>query len=306
MTGPEISDRLRRAAERFPPPQVSAQDVVARARRRSVIRRVGSAIIAIAIAIGGTGIVFGGLGGLDQEPADPPIDRCAPIPADITAWWPGDGSGEDLIGGLRAELVGDATFASGKVGQAFAFDGDGDFAAVEHHPALNVGVEDFTLDFWVRFDSIGDEQVLVEKYVQTPLRRTTRGWTLTTFESGVILFALTKAAGASTSPLEIEAGRWMHVAARRRGNTASLLIDGEVVTTEPLRDPTWSLDSPSSLKFGRRGSATDTPGSTDDRGFFLHGRLDEIRLVVGRAMRDREIRRAYLAGEAGTCRPGPS
>jgi len=53
------------------------------------------------------------------------------------------------------------------------------------------------------------------------------------------------------------------------------------------------LNTASSLKFGRRG---------DDRGFFLNGRLDEIELVVGRALSDAELSRIYLAGAAGDCK----
>jgi hypothetical protein len=62
------------------------------------------------------------------------------------------------------------------------------------------------------------------------------------------------------------------------------------------------LDSPASLKFGHRGSPEDTPGSVDDRGLFLDGRLDEVRLVVGRALSDEQIR-AIIEAEAnrGRC-----
>jgi hypothetical protein len=51
-----------------------------------------------------------------------------------------------------------------------------------------------------------------------------------------------------------------------------------------------NLDSSSSLKFGHRGNPSDTPGSEDDREFFLDGRIDEIELFVGRALSDRDTR----------------
>jgi hypothetical protein len=38
------------------------------------------------------------------------------------------------------------------------------------------------------------------------------------------------------------------------------------------------------------GNPSDTPGSEDDREFFLDGRIDEIELFVGRALSDRDTR----------------
>jgi hypothetical protein len=67
-------------------------------------------------------------------------------------------------------------------------------------------------------------------------------------------------------------------------------------------DPSGTLDTTSSLKFGHRGSPNDTPGSLDDRGFFLDGRIDEIELFVERALSDDEIRSIYFAGAEGKCK----
>jgi hypothetical protein len=48
-------------------------------------------------------------------------------------------------------------------------------------------------------------------------------------------------------------------------------------------------DSRSSIKFGHRGAPADTSGSVSDQGFFLNGRIDEVKLVIGRALSNREI-----------------
>ena len=53
--------------------------------------------------------------------ADATIDP----PAGMVSWWPGDGNADDIVDGNPGTLSGDATFAPGKVGQAFRFDGDG-------------------------------------------------------------------------------------------------------------------------------------------------------------------------------------
>ena len=62
------------------------------------------------------------------------------------------------------------------------------------------------------------------------------------------------------------------------------------------------VDTTSSLKFGHRGGPVDTPGSSDGRGFFLNGRIDEVELFVGRALSDKEIAAIYYAGSKGKCK----
>jgi hypothetical protein len=80
-------------------------------------------------------------------------------------------------------------------------------------------------------------------------------------------------------------------------------MNGEVVGSKAAPKATViDLDSPASLKFGHRGGPEDTPGSVDDRGLFLDGRIDEVRLFVGRAVSNNEIR-AMIQAEAnrGRC-----
>jgi hypothetical protein len=59
------------------------------------------------------------------------------------------------------------------------------------------------------------------------------------------------------------------------------------------------LDSPLSLKLGHRGGPDDTPGSISHQGYFLNGRIDDVKLVVGRALLNMEIRAIV-----GPARPG--
>lgn len=39
-------------------------------------------------------------------------------PADLVAWWPGDGNANDIVGGNDGGLLGGSAYAPGKVGQA--------------------------------------------------------------------------------------------------------------------------------------------------------------------------------------------
>ena len=49
--------------------------------------------------------------------------QCDGPPSGLIAWWPGNGNANDLVGNCNGTLVGGVTFAPGKVGQAFSFDG---------------------------------------------------------------------------------------------------------------------------------------------------------------------------------------
>jgi hypothetical protein len=233
---------------------------------------------------------------------DVPIDKdCVQPPAGLTGWWPGDGNTADIIGGRNAVLRSEATFGLGLVNQAFSLDGDGDFVNVPHDPALNVGTGDFTVDLWVNFNTTDGEQVLVEKYVEN-FSETPPGWFLTKLEGNSLRFGTGPALpdhGVDSPPLVLLPNRWIHFAARRSGGVASIFVNGEEVATGPFVD---NANSDASLKFGHRGNPDDTPGSTDDRGFFLNGRIDEVEVFVGRALANAEIQAIFNAGSAGKCK----
>src|SRR5262245_34186181 len=69
---------------------------------------------------------------------------CMLAPSGITAWWPGEGNANDLVGSNNGTLQG-ATFGPGEVGQAFSFDGEDDFVSFPDSPSLNVGTADFSM-----------------------------------------------------------------------------------------------------------------------------------------------------------------
>ena len=82
-------------------------------------------------------------------------------PEGMVAWWPGDGTADDIVGTNHGTLEGGAGFADGMVGQAFSLDGDGDY--VELTGASSLGLNgDFTVDAWIYVTnySSGDEAVL--------------------------------------------------------------------------------------------------------------------------------------------------
>jgi hypothetical protein len=219
----------------------------------------------------------------------------------MTGWWPGDGNTDDIVSSRNAVLKNGATFATNLVDKGFRLDGIDDFVEVPHDPALNVGTGDFTVDLWVNFNTTDGEQVLVEKYVEN-FSETPPGWFLTKLEGNSLRFGTGPALpdhGVDSPPLLLLPNMWIHFAVRRSSGVASIFVNGVEVATGPFVD---NADSDSSLKFGHRGNPDDTPGSTDDRGFFLNGRIDEVEVFVGRALSDTEIQAIVDAGSAGKCK----
>jgi hypothetical protein len=224
---------------------------------------------------------------------------------DLVGWWPGDTSADDIVGGRDGELIGGAAFAPALVNEGFQLDGDGDFVDVADDPALDVGRRDFSVALWVWFDDTGGEQVLLEKWVQR-FGEPALGWTLTKLDTNAIGFftedGFGGSHGASSVPLELPARSWLHLVGRRTGGTVDLFMNGEHIATASNSSAILDLTSDASLKFGHRGSPGDTPGSEDPNGYFLAGTLDEVQLVVGRAMTDDEVSAIYRTGKAGTCK----
>jgi hypothetical protein len=108
------------------------------------------------------------------------ISTCVPPPVGLTGWWPADGNTEDIVSSLNGEFLRDATTRPGKVGEAFALDGEGDYIEVPDDPALNFGIGDFTIDLWVTFDDLSEDQGLVTKWIQEEAQNhlVSYGWAL--------------------------------------------------------------------------------------------------------------------------------
>jgi len=80
----------------------------------------------------------------------------------LVSWWPGDGNADDIVDGNPGTLHGGATFAPGKVGQAFSLDGVDDFVQVAHNPNLDPGIGPFSIAAWVK--TMPSTGTIVSKY----------------------------------------------------------------------------------------------------------------------------------------------
>src|SRR5262249_60170423 len=78
---------------------------------------------------------------------------CVTPPPNMVSWWPGDGNANDIQDGNNGTLQGGATFAAGKVAQAFSFDGVNGSVTVPDSANLDI-TGPLTIDVWVNVTAI--------------------------------------------------------------------------------------------------------------------------------------------------------
>jgi len=74
------------------------------------------------------------------------VPACVEVPAGLIGWWPGDGNAADYYGQLNG--VGfNVSYAPGRVGQAFNFNGMNSYIAISNSPELNI-TNELTIELW--------------------------------------------------------------------------------------------------------------------------------------------------------------
>lgn len=227
-------------------------------------------------------------------------------PPDLVAWWPGDGNTDDIAGGQDAVLNNGATFAAGKVGQGFLFDGSNDHVHAPDSPGSGLdGVNQFTIDAWVRSDNISGFRSVVTKYNTTSQNPAT---SVQSYSLGVqngaieIVFysGFFDLVGAKTEVV-INQGQFHHIAATLDSGVVNVYVDGVEVPFTPLAGGTFTgiHDNDEPVRIGATSSGTGvSQGFPGGISFFWHGIIDEVELF-DRALSATEILAIFNAEAAG-------
>jgi hypothetical protein len=213
---------------------------------------------------------------------------CVTPPTGMVSWWPGDENANDIQGAHHGALQNGATFAPGKVGQAFDLDGLNDFVQVADSSAWDFGTNDFTIDLWVNFDQVDGARTFVahddgpfnlNKWIFW-LRNGQLEFHINDPVNGPIFFNV---------PFSPTTSTWYHVAVTRSGSTYTFYINGNSAGSLTNSTPVPNA------------SANLTIGWAEGSGTFLDGRLDEVD-IFARALSAGEILAIYTAGNAGKCK----
>lgn len=162
------------------------------------------------------------------------------------------------------------------------FDGTDDFLSTPDHADFQFGSGDFTIDMWVRWNSLPSDttnQALFSKWnvagsdkeIVLYINNTSGTYTLYSLWSANGTSLTEVISGASFA---VSTGVWYHVAVIRSGTSGMLFIDG-----------TQSGSTTDVTGFSMYdGAASVYVGNIIDDGFDFNGWMDEVRIVKGTAV----------------------
>lgn len=211
---------------------------------------------------------------------------CVVPPSDMTNWWTGDGHANDITGGSGGTLNDNAAYSTGKVSQAFSFDGTGDYVQMPD-PVGDFGSSSFTVDFWMNSNDDGPGTYIIGKsHANGGL-----GWDLRLNNNTIQVVGVNgwPAQYNFASDASVTSGVWHHIALTSTETEVNLYIDGILKGTSPR-----STISSTSNPF-RAGWTTDFGG------FAFNGLIDEVE-IFSRALSAGEVAGIYNASSAGKCK----
>jgi hypothetical protein len=228
---------------------------------------------------------------------------CISPPSSMVAWWAGDRNTDEIVGARNGSLVGSAGFAPSIVADAFSFDGNG-WVEVADDPIWTLGTRDFTIDLWVRFNSLSGRDPFIAHDNGSGEQDK---WVFLYDEQGhdkqqgipALRFHINSPHPAPVpfphdtvvAPWNPLLGRWYHVAVTRSGISYALYIDGVQVATDTS---TFAIPDPSA-------PLTIGTAEADSSIMNLDGLVDEVE-ILDRALSASEIQAIFNAGSAGKCK----
>lgn len=212
--------------------------------------------------------------------------KCTPPPSGIVSWYSADYNANDTFGTNHGAISGGPAFASGKVGQAFSFNGINQFVTVPD--SANMQPIAFTIEGWVNFSSLSRGAIVASKYDGN-----WHGWLLQSLEDGNFQFQIARSANvqkaASGSVGPIAPNTWVHVAGTYDGTNITLYINGSVAGTAVFSGGYTPTSAPMTI-----GKASWYNGD------FLPGKIDELKFF-NRALSASEIVAIAKSGSLGIC-----
>jgi hypothetical protein len=210
-------------------------------------------------------------------------------PSGLVGWWTGDGNSPttapDLAGNNPGTLVNGATHAAGEVGNAFSFNGNGQYVGLPTGTNIPVGNATYTLLAWIKPNGAGNEGIIgYGNYGNTNQVNAFRLLDNGTGHLNLLNYWWANDLEADTT-IPANSGAWHLAVAEFDGTTRRILLDGQVIASDT---PTGhNVPGPSNFRIG-----------STNLGEFFNGLIDEAQ-VYNRALTLPEIQALFSAGAAG-------
>jgi uncharacterized repeat protein (TIGR01451 family) len=221
-----------------------------------------------------------------------PSAACITAPAGSVARYPGDGSTADIAGNNDATALGGATFAAGKVAQAFNLDGADDYLTAPDAPALRP--TNLTVEGWFNLASVPRTAIIVSKPVGTGTLNSYVVWV----DSGILYAGVgTPSAFTRLDPnVRPQTGEWYHFALtfNNATDTAAFYVNGVQHAASTV---TFSIG------YDSHPLLIGAESDNESLAHFFPGKIDEVS-IYNRALNEKEIQGIIAADSAGICKDG--
>jgi Concanavalin A-like lectin/glucanases superfamily len=216
---------------------------------------------------------------------------CVQIPG-LVSWWPAESNAADVVGHNTGVLMNGATFAPGKFGQAFSFDGTGAHVRIADDASLH-STNGLTFQAWVNPSNLAYAQSILSKWDAVSLPQNQKSYSIW-LSGGKFIFTVCATGDDLTGPHadlvsvgSIAANQWTHVAATYDGSKMRVYLNGH-------------LDNQAAFSYGIFPGTNDlgigalvggVPAGTNS--FSFSGGIDEP-AIYNRALSPIEIQQIYL------------
>ncbi len=226
----------------------------------------------------------------------------------LVGWWKGEGNANDSIGENHGAAMNGVSFAAGRVGEAFSFDGVDDYVNAGFGGNLD-DIRVLTIEAWIFLNSYGKgpaaakNSVPVGRIVSKQIGQNLNGFNFAVrggqYQDLAFVRHFSGGLAAWVTPVSsIKLGRWHHVAvvyeSRSVTNIPKLFVDGEALPVKATAKAVGfaTPDSSSNMIIGARQVNSKTIDC------FFDGLIDELRVYNDPLTAD-EVRSSYDAGSAG-------
>ncbi|MCA9062978.1 MAG: right-handed parallel beta-helix repeat-containing protein, partial [Planctomycetaceae bacterium] len=200
-----------------------------------------------------------------------------------------EGHALDSVLGNDGILYGNTSYTTGVTGQAFSFDGTGDYVELPNESAYDFVEQVFTVEGWFRTSTTGVRQMIVAKgttgdYQWNIEIQADNTLDARLLDTNIILYR-------KVSTQTVTDGQWHHFAAafdtRVSSENVTLYLDGVAQTSAPS-------DARSTNNYNTSGSQSVRLGSRGD-GLAFNGQIDEV-AIYSRTLTESEVRQQFQSG----------